>query len=68
LISNGTQARKRSSIETNVEADISVSNGKIVLDSVLDEDESLESLVAGITEDNIHSEVDTGNPIGKECL
>jgi antitoxin MazE len=27
---------------------------------------TLEQLLAGVTEDNIHEEIDTGNPVGKE--
>nr|WP_238158683.1 PbsX family transcriptional regulator [Trabulsiella odontotermitis] len=42
--------------------------GCIVLSPVRRQEPSLESLLAGITNDNLHSEITTGEPVGKEML
>jgi antitoxin MazE len=47
--------------------ELSVERGKLVLNPVLEVPEySLEALVAGITEDNRHEEVETGLAVGAE--
>jgi len=40
--------------------------GKVVLIPVRDRKPTLEELLAGVTEENIHREVDFGKPKGKE--
>ena len=45
--------------------DVKVVDGKIVLHPVARQ-YSLEDLLAGISEDNMHAEVDTSSPVGKE--
>jgi antitoxin MazE len=54
------------SLENDSEVDISISNGKIILNPVPTRIITLESLVSGITEENKHHEVDTGPAIGNE--
>jgi antitoxin MazE len=54
------------SLENDSELDISISNGKIILNPVPIRIITLESLVSGITEENKHHEVDTGPAIGNE--
>lgn len=52
-------------LEEGGEVDLSLVDGKLVL-SPLREEWSLDRLVAGITKDNVHSEIDTGPPQGSE--
>jgi len=54
-------------IEEGSEVDIQISNGLIIL-SPLSRNYTLESLLAGITPENIHEETDTGKPLGKEIV
>lgn len=42
-------------------------NGKIIIEPIRQE-YSLEQLLAGITAGNMHQEIETGEPIGKEQL
>jgi antitoxin MazE len=52
-------------LEEGREVDLSLVDGKLVL-SPSREKWSLDRLVAGITKDNVHSEIDTGPPVGRE--
>ena len=52
-------------LEDGREVDLSLVDGKLVL-SPLREEWSLDRLVAGITKDNVHAEIDTGPPLGAE--
>lgn len=47
---------------------IKASRGRIVIEPADRLDLSLEDLVAGITDQNIHVEADFGRPVGKEAL
>ncbi|EXI62013.1 hypothetical protein MHD_01080 [Mannheimia granulomatis] len=47
--------------------DIRAENGKIIIEPIRQE-YSLEQLLAGITAENVHQEIETGEPIGKEQL
>jgi antitoxin MazE len=46
--------------------DITFVDGKLVIAPVVQPPYSLEALLAGITDENIHGEVDFGPPVGKE--
>jgi antitoxin MazE len=46
--------------------DMKLSKGKVVLIRVRDPELTLEQLLSGVTEENIHGEVDFGRPAGKE--
>ena len=46
--------------------DLSVDEGKIVITPMGGEKYSLEELLKGVSENNLHGEIDTGSPIGKE--
>ncbi|GGO84413.1 hypothetical protein GCM10011348_30610 [Marinobacterium nitratireducens] len=48
--------------------DVREEGGRIVIEPIWEEDYKLEDLVAGITESNLHSEVDYGLEVGKEAL
>jgi antitoxin MazE len=61
---------KALAVEANVESgstvDLSLSNGELKIKPIEDQEYSLEELLSGITADNIHHEVSTGIPQGKE--
>jgi len=60
---------REAELDVNDVVSIAVDNeGCIVLTPVRQQEPSLESLLAEITEDNLHGEISTGNPIGKESL
>ena len=46
--------------------DVSEEGGKIILTPVKKRKFTLESLLAGVTKENIHSEISTGKRVGKE--
>ena len=46
--------------------DIALVDGKLVVTPVTEAAQTLEQLLAGITEDNLHGEVDTGPATGHE--
>jgi len=56
--------------ESNIEAgslvDVSISEGKLTIAPVPSRTYSLDDLLAQVTEDNLHPEVSTGAPTGKE--
>ena len=49
------------------EVDVSVAKGSLIVAPVVEDTPTLEELVAGITEENRHPEVDWGSPVGKEA-
>lgn len=54
-------------IKENSSVEISLRDKQIIIMPVKKE-YSLKELLAGVTKDNIHSEFDTGKPVGKEAL
>ncbi len=61
---------KALAIEANVASgstvEMSLSDGELKIKPVGDQDYSLDELLSGITAENIHDEVSTGIPQGKE--
>jgi antitoxin MazE len=53
-------------LEQDSLVDITLSDGAIVVSPVSEESYTLEQLLAGVTKNNIHREVDTGSPMGNE--
>ena len=53
-------------IAENAEVNVSLSEGGLRIDPIVDDVPTLEELLAGITPDNIHPETDWGPPVGKE--
>jgi len=53
-------------INQGVDVDISVKDGRLVVEPVAVPQWSLEELLKGITDENLHEEVDWGPPVGKE--
>ncbi|MDO4431518.1 MAG: AbrB/MazE/SpoVT family DNA-binding domain-containing protein [Lonepinella koalarum] len=47
--------------------DIRAEEGKIIIEPIRQE-YPLEKLLSGITAENLHQEIDTGEPLGKEML
>ncbi len=47
--------------------DLSVVNGKLVIEPVLELEVTLQQLLGQVTEDNLHDEVSTGPAIGSEA-
>jgi antitoxin MazE len=46
--------------------DISVDKERIIITPIGEKEYSLDDLLAGVSEDNLHGEFDTGVPVGKE--
>jgi len=55
-----------SSIEEGSLVDLSITDGRLIIDPVSEPEYTLDELLAGITRENIHAEVQTGEPTGKE--
>lgn len=53
-------------LENNSFVEISLAKGKIIITPVPAPDWTLDELLAGITNDNIHNEIDTGFAVGNE--
>lgn len=54
-------------IADNALVDISLTDGKLLVIPLADHLITLEDLLAGITDENIHQEVDMGTPAGAEA-
>ena len=54
-------------IADNVLVDISLTDGKLLVMPITEQPITLDDLLAGITDDNIHHEYDTGIPEGNEA-
>lgn len=53
-------------LKQNELVDISIDKGKIIISPIVQKEYSLEELLKGVSENNLHSEFDTGAPAGKE--
>ena len=53
-------------IAENSQIEISLSDGDLVLSPARTPTFTLEGLLAGVTDDNLHQEVQTGPPVGNE--
>jgi antitoxin MazE len=53
-------------LDKDVLVDVALVNGKLVVTPLLTSAISLEALLAGITNDNLHDEQDTGVAVGNE--
>ena len=56
-----------SAIEQGSEVELSLEDGKLVVTPVEKPAYSLDSLLAGVTQENLHGEVDTGASVGNEA-
>ena len=48
--------------------DVREEGGRVIIEPIREPSFDLETLLAGITDENLHSEVDAGPPVGKESL
>lgn len=48
--------------------DITEENGRVIIEPVREDVVDLDQLLAGITADNQHDEIDFGTPVGREAL
>ena len=48
--------------------DVRAEAGRIIIEPIIHSQETLEQLLGQITPDNVHSEIDFGQPVGKELL
>ena len=55
-----------SSIEQGSVVDLSLDNGRMIVDAAKEQEYSLEELLARVAKNSLHSEVDFGAPVGKE--
>lgn len=55
-------------IQADSPIEITRQDNCIIIKSVAQKEISLEALLQGITEENLHSEVSTGKPVGREIL
>lgn len=55
-------------LELDEVVDVSEKDGQIIIAPLRTPDYDLDDLVAGITPENLHEEVDFGAPVGKERL
>ena len=53
-------------LKQNELVDISIDKGKIIISPISQKEYSLEELLKGVSENNLHGEFDTGAPAGKE--
>ena len=56
-----------SNIEQGSVVDLSLDNGKMIVEAVKEQEYSLDELLARVTKNNLHAEVDFGAPVGKEA-
>lgn len=57
---------KETKIEQGSYVNLSAVEGQLIAKPIGEDDFSLEQLLAGVTEENLHGEIDTGNAIGQE--
>ena len=55
-----------SNIEQGSVVDLSLDNGRMIVEPAKEQAYSLEELLVRVTKKNLHSEVDFGLPVGKE--
>lgn len=55
-----------SKIEQGSTVEVSLESGRIIVFPVVEPEFSLDDLLAQVTAENLHGEVDTGNSVGKE--
>ena len=53
-------------LKINNIVDISIEKGSIIITPINDKEYTLEKLLKGVSKSNLHGEVDTGTPVGKE--
>ena len=54
-------------LQNQTPVEVALADGKLVISPVTSQDLTLEQLLAGVTEENLHREVGTGSPRGDEA-
>jgi antitoxin MazE len=54
-------------LEENCPVDLSLADGRLFIDPLPEQDFTLEGLLAGVTDENLHREVNTGPTVGIEA-
>lgn len=57
---------KGAGLEVDSPIEISVVDGHLVIDLVKEGEYTLDALLAGVTPENLHAEVEFGKPVGRE--
>ncbi len=55
-----------SKIEQGSTVEVSLDNGKIIVFPLIEPEYSLDDLLAKVTAENLHGEIETGDAVGKE--
>lgn len=63
-----TSTMKAAAFDLEQKVTIKATRGRIVIEPAGDAGLSLEALVAGINDENVHEAVDFGGPLGRESL
>ena len=53
-------------IAPNAPVNISVNEGKLIVTPIPEPEMTLDELLAGVTDENLHHEIDAGPPVGNE--
>ena len=53
-------------LRNNDSVELLLKKGNLIISPIIDEEYTLEELLSGVTVDNVHNEIDTGKPVGKE--
>ena len=53
-------------LKINKTVDMSINKGSIIITPINEKEYSLEKLLKGISKNNLHGEIGTGAPVGKE--
>jgi len=59
---------RETKIEQGTVVDLSTIDGQLVAKPIDEYEYSLDELLAGVTEENLHAEFDTGDAVGQEIL
>lgn len=59
---------RQASLSVDDVVELVVEDGRIVIMPVKTKEYSLDALMSGITDDNLHSEISFGEPVGNELL
>ena len=59
---------QETAIEPGKMVELSALNGKIIIAPLMEREETLDEMLARVTPENIHPEIDFGTPIGQEIL
>jgi len=58
---------KEVGLEYRTDVEMTLEDGKLVIQPIKEETITLDELLAGVTKKNLHTAVDTGTPVGDEA-